>query len=480
MGRMACINIRELPLQLLLKQYPQWRQHPVAVVEEEKPQSSILWVNETSRRAGILPGMRYTAALALNRHLRAGTVSVIEIERTIQDILKQLDRFSPEVEPAEDEPGIFWLNVSGLARLFGSLEIWAKQTHSELYKQGFSTTIVVGFNRFNSYLIAKARNSVCVLSSPETEIVQSRQVMLDCLNLDPEFRDQLKQLGIDTIDDFLQLPEAGVARRFGQQAHTFYRLAAGEFFLPFQPRQVCSPPRSHTNLDRPESNSIRLLFLIKQLLHPLLNTVAENNQVIAALEIRMLLENGCQQVEQIRPAKATRDIPILVDLIRLCLERTILKTGVIELSIEADTIPASHETKNLFPKNPRRNLGAALCALARIRAEFGQDSVVRARLKPAHLPEARVEWEQFEQFPSPHPRLVRRRPLVRRLYAQPKPLHGNSPGSWRATLGYLITGGWWRREIRREYHFTTIGKGETLWVYYDQRRHRWYVQGRVE
>ena len=84
--RMACINIQSLPLQLLLKRHPEWRRRPAAVVEEEKPQSPILWMNTAAGRAGIRSGMRYASALSLDRNLCAGTVSEGEIQATVRQI----------------------------------------------------------------------------------------------------------------------------------------------------------------------------------------------------------------------------------------------------------------------------------------------------------------------------------------------------------------------------------------------------------
>jgi hypothetical protein len=45
---------------------------------------------------------------------------------------------------------------------------------------------------------------------------------------------------------------------------------------------------------------------------------------------------------------------------------------------------------------------------------------------------------------------------------------------------YFLSGGWWRREVRRAYHFVEDRHGALLWVYYDQQRRRWYLQGWVE
>ena len=65
MDRMACIDLPAFPLQLLLRRHPEWREHPAAVVDADKPQGVILWVNEHARSMRIRPGMRYAAGLSL-------------------------------------------------------------------------------------------------------------------------------------------------------------------------------------------------------------------------------------------------------------------------------------------------------------------------------------------------------------------------------------------------------------------------------
>ena len=112
--RMACVDLPALPLQLLLRKYPDWRTRPAAVVDSDKPQGRLLWVNDKARSSRILPGMRYAAALSLNGDLRAAVVPANEIERAVGAIGKRMERFTPGVEPATDEPGVFWLDASGL------------------------------------------------------------------------------------------------------------------------------------------------------------------------------------------------------------------------------------------------------------------------------------------------------------------------------------------------------------------------------
>jgi hypothetical protein len=45
---------------------------------------------------------------------------------------------------------------------------------------------------------------------------------------------------------------------------------------------------------------------------------------------------------------------------------------------------------------------------------------------------------------------------------------------------YVFSGGWWNREIQREYYFAETRRGDILWLYYDRVRRRWCLQGAVE
>ena len=157
MDQTACIDLPSFPLQLLLRKHPDWREHPAAVVEADTPQGAILWINEKARVAGIRTGMRYAAGLSLAAGLRAAVVTPKDIEDEVAQLAELLRRFTPFVEPGEDEPGVFWLDAKGLERLFGSLSEWASSLHAELVRAGFVASIAVGFDRFAVYAVAKDR-----------------------------------------------------------------------------------------------------------------------------------------------------------------------------------------------------------------------------------------------------------------------------------------------------------------------------------
>src|SRR5690349_7092203 len=145
MLRLACVDVPALPLQLLIRDHPDWKEAPVAVVAEDRPQAPLLYVNERARRAKILPGQRYGTALGLSKDLRAGVVSPSDVARAVDALVTRLRDHSPHVEPAAASPGVFWLDASGLGRLHPQLSTWAKAAAAALAASAFEATVVVGF-----------------------------------------------------------------------------------------------------------------------------------------------------------------------------------------------------------------------------------------------------------------------------------------------------------------------------------------------
>ena len=502
-GRLACVDLPAFPLQLLMRRHSDWAGHPAAVVAEDKPQGLVLWVNEKARQFGVLPGLRYAAAFSLASGLRAGEVSPAESKKAVTDLSHGLMRFTPEVEPSAQEPGVFWLNGAGLERLYTSPQQWSYAIHKDLRAQGFTVNLAVGFTRFGAYAVAKAKEGITVFADPIEERRAAHAVPLNRLNIEPEFRDTLFKLGIKTIGGLLSLPPGGLRERFGKEAHRLYRMAGGDLWTPLEPQAPDEPVLQKYILDDAEDDTTRLLFLIKQLLHPLLAALARRYQALVVLWLSLLVDRNGWLKEPLRPAAPTLDAVQILDLVRLRLESLQLAAGVIEIELRAESCAATSEQLRLFTEGPSRDLDAANRALARLRAEFGDESVVCAKLTDGHLPEARFTWEPLDRVKLPRNDLnglndlnyPTAKVLVRRVAAKPLrlaggPYHSHEDG-WlilgpkhgtidKLTGPYVFAGGWWNREIQREYYYAETRRGDLLWLYYDRIRRRWFLQGVVE
>ena len=503
MDRLACIDLKAFPLQLLLRREPGWRDRPAAVVARDKPNAKILWLNEKARDCGILPGMRYAAGLGLSADLCAGVIEQKEITRAIDAIVERLRRFGPDVEADREEPGLFWVSARGLERLERSPRSWAEAMGLVLARLGFDAGIVVGSSRFGSYALARALREpmVWVLRDAAEEHASTRRVALARLPIDPAARDALIALGILTIGDLLKLPADGLRDRFGKEVYRLHLLARNEDGSPLQPEKEALCLRESIILDPDlasgERDVSRLLFVIKRLLDPLLARLAENRQALATLVLELQLDRGAGLVERLTPADPTLHGQQLLDLLLLRLEALKLKAGVVELALQAEAVPATQKQLDLFAAQPKRDPAAVKRSFARLRAEFGEGAVVRAHLRDGHLPEGNYEWQPLLELPKPKPRLGRR-VLMRRLRAHPwalphRPRHeedgwqlrGRDDASVQALLGpFVVSGGWWRNhhahDLRRDYYFAGTLKGEWLWVYRDRRKRRWFLHGRVE
>ena len=488
MERLACAEIPALPLQLLLRERPEWRQHPSAVVAEDLPQSPVLWVNARARGGGVAPGLRYGSALAIVPELRAAPVAEAEIARAVDALTGTLRRFSPHVEPAIEEPGVFWLDASGLERLHASLTAWAELIRRALTRAGYEAAVAVGFTRFGTYAAARtAGRAVLVFDGPDDEETAVRRVRLRDLYLPPETVEALGRLGVRTVDDLLRLPPGGLLERFGPAAERLHRRASGDLWSPLVPRAAVDPVRRHITLDTAETDAQRLVFIIKHILDPLLARLASRGQALGALVVRLRLEREWS-AHVIRPASPTLDAVRLVDLVRLRVGSIHLAAGVTEICLEAGGVPATPEQLALIAAQPARDLEAGMRAFDRLRARYGDEAVVGAVLRDGHLPEARFGWVPMSYLPPPRPRRIEGLSLVRRVFARPVALPVPAVDVAVVAGPFVISGGWWAappredgvREAHRTYYFMEGLRGELWWVFYDRTRRRWYVHGQVE
>ncbi|MEE8396648.1 MAG: DNA polymerase Y family protein [bacterium] len=540
MDRLACVNVWALPLQLLLQRHPEHRGAPVAVTADDRVGSPILWANQEARRKGVRTGMRCAAAMALAGGLRTGVVSPEQVAAGVRLLTTCLQRFSPQVEPSPQEPGIFWANGSGLALVHGDAEAWAAKMHAGLREAGFEATVVVGRGRFAVYALAKSRRGCKVFAELEAERAAARRVPLQRLGVEPRLLEAWAQLAVFTVADFLGLPPLGLLPRFGADAYRLHLLAAELLAEPLQPAPEAQPVRETVLLDYPESDTLRLLQLAHSQIHLLIVTLARRRESLQTLHLRLVLEGAPPLDTAVRPAVPTRDIALIIDLMRLRLEGLRLAAGVIAIELLAEGEIREPEQLSLLADQPRRDLEAGSRALARIRAEFGEETVVCARFREGHMPEARFAWEPLRKLKPPRPPGGRqdlekpatasrqrpdgtrqaatqlapappagqpgalpqgaRRALVRRIFSSPRPLDcpPTLPNPWelgralRDLLGYApaplarlhgpypISGGWWLAEQHRDYYFAETRQGDLFWLHRDRRKGTWFLQGRVE
>jgi nucleotidyltransferase/DNA polymerase involved in DNA repair len=363
--QLACINVAALPLQILLRIHPAWTHLPVVVAEEDRPHAIVLYVNAQARRAGIRSGLRYATAQALAGQLHAGTVSQSQMEDTVHALVARLQRHSPHVEPASGMPGVFWVDVQGLDRLYSSLRTWADAVRTELRSMSMKATVVVGFSRFGVYALAMAHQGILVCEDAAQEQASVQKVPLHRLNFDPKIRDRLRMLRVATVGDFLHLPGEGIRIGFGAETDEMYQLVMGNRWTPLRPAAVEKVYARSIEFEEPESNTERLVFVIKRLLDGLIMALSGQSKAVEDVCLEMRLQDRAARTAQRR------------------------RSGCLGLSrlISQHARSSARGASPIFSR-PR----LAGCA-NRARASFG---IARSLCGPRHLPPAppdRVEYD---------------------------------------------------------------------------------------
>lgn len=509
MPNLACIDLPALPLQLVWKQEPSLRAHPVVVIDHDRPLGQVMWACERARAAGVLVGQRYGHALSRCPGLQARVVATAVIDAAVGELRAALQVLSPHVEVGE--PGTFWLDGRGLSRVFvdrGAAlpgTAWSVALSAVLARLVLRGAVVVGFSRFATYAIARAQQlGALVFASDAEERRAAASVPLARLDLDAKLRDALLRLGIARVGELVRLPAGGILERFGRDAYQLYQLAAGERWDPLVPVAPPEAPDECVTLDDDITDIEQLMFVLRPALDRLLARLATHGRALTALHLELALRHAVGNLEAradcIRAAAPTLDARALLRLAHLRLSATPPAAPVHALRLWADDTAATREQLALFAAHPRRCLRAANEALARLRAELGDAAVQRAVLRDGHLPEATFAWESLPHLlaaapralPEPAPPLILTRRMLPSPRALPPQVHPKHDDGWllsgpqhgsvsHITGPYILSGGWWSpHELHREYHFAELTPGNYLWVFYDRPRTRWVWQATVE
>ena len=508
MVRTACVNVYHYFLQILLRREKTWWNDACVVVTEDVPSGLVVDANVHARRLGVRRGMRFAAALSLAPFLRAGVVPPEEKKSADRTVIGALYTMTPEIEPCDFTPGVFWLDVGGINLMFSSPEAWAEKCRESVANAGFRCRVALGSTRVATYIAAQTSRDVTIFRSRDHETATVDAAPIAVLPVEPRVRERLTALGIRTVSAFCALPSGGVRMRFGEKTAAVYSFLAGDRDVPIKSYDPERETRYETGCAFVVRNRELREPYFDQLLARLLVDLDRAAETVTRLEMSLITEDGKTLSEDVKPARPSRDIAFLTKLLRLRLESVELGSGVVRCAIGVETAPVTMHQGQLFRERPRRDRTAAAAAISLLRARFGNDCVGRFVPRDEHLPDEAAAWERIDRPPdagtSPDTASAptsapvrpstdaRRAVLVRRILVKPVPLassvlragevnDGTRDDGTRIRTGpYIVSGRWWADEYLREYYYLETADGRVLWVFRDGIRDRWMLQGFLE
>lgn len=523
-GRLACIRIAAPALQVLRRRAAVDEERPLIVTAEDRPSARVLEFNRAAARLGVRVGMRYAQALSLSRSIRAGVVTQAMLEEAMAAVEQLLYGASPAVERWSMTPGVFWVDPRGTGRLFDDGGGWQRAAVALLERDGWIATFARGWTRAGTLVMSAARlagDAADDIPAGFTDVAVERAWMRtrswEVLPFEGRDRERLRLLGIATIGAFLDLPEAQLTRRFSSRAIALWHFISADDPLPPQGRENDRMPVVIATPDPPLRSVAQLVSLLDGLVTELVRKTADQRRWIAELTLAVHDEDGHTREERVISGSPTRDAAFLARLLTLRLEHGEFRSApIVTVAISGVLVEGRMVQESLLDEgsSDRRSDPARLNrAVALLRAELGEEGVLRLAVRSGVLPEDRIDFIPLERGAGLVPRrradcavpgagLVRVRRLMSSdsadaadgsAVAEAAPRTGASRAPRRArdprdrgrivrTWGpYLSSSRWWAgQEIQRAYRYQLLESGAVRWCYTEPGSRRRILQGWVE
>jgi len=455
------------------------RDDAFAVSSTTAANATIIACNETARQHGVQCGMPLTAATALDSRLHIAARDFAAEQAALERIAAWALQFTPVISVAL--PDEVLLDVAGSLKLFGGFGRLLAEVSRGVQALGYHAVIACAPTPLAAQFFARAGLAVRVHHADALRISLAR-LPIDVLAQSADKIRLLHDIGMRTLDDCLQLPRDGAARRLGQKLVDDLDRALGH--LP-DPRAGYVPPATFTAtqpLPAPAQEAEMLLFAAHRLLVELCGFLGATSQGVQRL--RFVFSHDAQPPTQIALSlvAASRDADHLTNVLRERLERTALKSPALAMTLKVELLQLLPASSSSFLPDAARHAEAAGQLIERLRARLGHDAVSGLKCMPDYRPER--AWLPCEPGMEAHSQACSSgRPLWLLTVPQPLPEIAAAP-CYEGRLMLLagperIETGWWdEAEVAREYFVASNAAQALLWIYRERSAGgRWYLHG---
>jgi len=463
--RLACVRVPSFVAAAVVRCEPALAERPLVVVHGTPPAASVLEANAAARDCGVTPGMTETHARARCANLvRRPFVETI-VSSAQHALLTAALGVSPRVE--DGGFGLAYVEVHGLGRLIGDAAAVGERLVRLVRDVGLDAHVGIADGRTAARVVSYRDARVTVVPSGD-EAVALAPAPLDHVGLPEAVVIALRRWGIVDLGGLAALPRDALATRLGPAGLLAHDLATGADHAPFCP---WTPPpfwEEAQGLEWEVHDLLALARVLGTVLERLTARLAAVHLAADVIDLRLGLVSGARHERTVALAHPTRDVALMLALLRLDLERQPPPAAVIDVALSVRPVVARPAQGALWqpPAPAERDLAAVLARLVRL---VGPDNVGSPALDDSHRPDAVT----LTRFAPPETCMTHERataatdlPLALRRLRPPRPLsvvvaaerpvrvtRGTTParvvacaGPWRVSGEWWDTRGWARDE----------------------------------
>jgi protein ImuB len=357
---------------------------PLVITRGVPPVARVVEASAAAREHRIGPGMTEAEARARCPMLIVRPWSDERVASARHALLDAALTVSPRVEDAG--AGIVHVDVAGLERLVGDERAIADRLVRQVSAVGLRPRIGVAASRTAARLAAQAGPRVTIIP-PGGERAFLAGVPLAALDLPADLAATLARWGIRTLGDLGGLPRRSLGDRLGPAGLRAHDLALG---LDRDPFQVHVPEPYWEEAQGVEWEIVSLQALavvIERVLDRLTARLGVVHVSADTIDLDLLLSSGATHQRAIALAYPTRDVRLILTLIRLDLEAHPPAAAVVGVTVRARPAVARPTPAGLWqPLAPAHRDLAAL--LTRLTTLVGAANLGAPGLVDSHHPDA--------------------------------------------------------------------------------------------
>jgi len=424
------------------------------------------------------------------------------VVQAFEPVLQVLDAMSPFVESGG--PGHAYMDASGIEQRYNTSQEFACSVQSAVRESTrYESKIGMASSKFLANIAARTARYPGVHTVPTgATLMTLGSLPVATLGLGVTTVQRLQKLGVQRIDQFMQLPVTSLAHRYGDATLRAYRGLHGQLTEPLNARNL--PIRMHAHLDFEwvEHNPDRLIFACKMLTDHLAEQLARHHTACQRLVVHWLFDDGPDRQHNLRLADPTAHAKTLLRYLHWHVASLQVTNGIVGIRLRADDLvdTGGWQLKLLIGPNGRptnaERRSRALHALGHLQTRWGENTARQAKLQASRIPEQAFDWIPVT-LPTPDegslagPGTM----LPFWLLDPPQPVQVSTLPAQRRTLriegkDHIITahaGPWrlhdspWRGDrTERDYYQFRCLRGAAFLCFRDRQDDSWYLQGRYD
>lgn len=348
------VYVPDFPAQACIRNEPELRRCPVAVLDPVFPLFAVVATNGLARQIGVRNGMT-RIQLDQFSDVRVRFRSRPQEESAHETLLDCARSFTPRIEDTATDT--LTLDLSGLSGLWGSSRAIAQKLFQATGRLGLEAHVAIASNPDAAIHAARAKTGLTVIT-PGDEAVKLMPLPLDVLSPSDELTATFHRWGLQTFKDLARLPEARISERLGQEGVQLQRMARGETRRPLYITKEKPSFKESLELEHFIDSIEPLRFIIGRLLDSLCKRLSARNRATQTLHLELTLEgelgrSTARFQRTLRVPVPVRNPKILLKLLQLDLENHRPPAPVVGVALRAEPVePRSIQNGLFFPQTP--------------------------------------------------------------------------------------------------------------------------------